>query len=118
MITTVEVHGAVAFIAGPLEPWPGVTASVGVGLSGIVTLVAGRCLGLGEAIVIWPSGTTMKESRGRLRLMNHGKSVAVGTRLKAGQELAGLTRADRDELGRLMPAECAHKQVVVLSEWP
>ena len=118
MITTVEVNGAVAFVAGPLEPWPGVTASVGVGLSGKVTLVAGRCLGLGELIVIWPSGTTMKESRGRIRLMNHGKSVAVGTRLNAGRELAGLTRADQEELGRLMPAECADNEVVVLSDWP
>ena len=118
MITTAEVNGAVALVAGPLEPWPGVTSSVGVGVSGIVTLVAGRFLGLGELIVIWSSGGTMKESRGRLRLMNNGKSVTVGMRMKAAQELAGLTRADHDEPSRHIPPECADKRILVLSDWP
>jgi hypothetical protein len=118
MIKTVELDGVTAFVAGPLEQWPGVTASLGTGLSGRITLVAGRCLGLGEFIVIWPNGTTLKMVRGRLRLKNNRKSLAVGAKIKAGRELAGLTPADQDELSRLMPPECLGKQVIVLGDWP
>ena len=90
-------------MAGPLESWPVATGSLGTGLSGVVTLVAGRCVGLGEFVVIWPTGTTLKATRARLALTSDRKSLRLGATIHAGRELAGLTEADQIELARLIP---------------
>ena len=117
VITTVEANGAIALVAGPLESWPVATGSLGTGLSGVVTLVAGRCVGLGEFVVIWPTGTTLKATRARLALTSDRKSLRLGATIHAGRELAGLTEADQIELARLIPSQCVDMQVVVLGDW-
>jgi hypothetical protein len=91
--------------------------ALGTGLSGVVTLVAGRCVGLGEFVVIWPAGTMLKATRGRLTLSSSRRSLGIGATIHADRELAGLTEADQDELTRQLPPECVDRQVVVLADW-
>lgn len=88
------------------------TVSVGVGVSGTLGLVNGRCVGFVdepsstttemEQVIVWPPGTTVKGRGEDLQITSEGVSVRLGERIDAGADL----RTEFPELAEVLPVEC------------
>lgn len=118
---------AYILIAPPPEPCVGEIACItlGQGISGRLGLIGGRCVGFvdkragsPETVILWPHGTTLRESEGVITIESQGKSVQVGDIIDGGTGPEGADRRTTRRYQKSLPEECRDADVayVGLSE--
>ncbi|HET7398070.1 MAG TPA: hypothetical protein VFJ94_06070 [Intrasporangium sp.] len=110
-----ESGGAVAVVDG--RSLSLVQASSGVGISGRLGLLGGRCVGLAATadspgrVIVWPPGTTLQGEGADLRVESGGHSVRIGEAVEGGSE----QRQDVGGHASLLPPECSAFRLVDVS---
>ena len=92
--------------------WPprgiyGDNVIVGVGVGGVLGLVAGRCVGFENlmggsrsAVIVWPPGTKVTGIGKALRIRSQGKTVRIGQQIQGGTDFGHDLRGIRGTLPR------------------
>lgn len=87
----VEAGSALVFVKSR-ELGLGAENIVGVGVTGRLGLVGGRCVGSvdetgdGGSVIVWPAGTTVSGSGNSLAITSQGVTVHIGDEIDAGTQ--------------------------------
>lgn len=111
----IEAGSAVLLVQGR-DIGLGAEVEVGVGVVGTLGLVGGKCVGLVDeagtkgAVIVWPSGTTVRGSGRSLAVTSQGVTVRIGDEIDAGTQ-TGLTFPEFEER---LPEECDGSELMDL----